>query len=30
MPHATSALQKEVTFVFSETSFISEFFLGEK
>lgn len=30
MPHAASALQKEDTFDFSETSLISEFFLGEK
>lgn len=30
MPHAASALQKEDTFGFSETSLISEFFLGEK
>ena len=31
MPHAASALQKEDTFSgFSETSLISEFFLGEK
>ena len=30
MPHAASVLQKEDTFGFSETSLISEFFLGEK
>ena len=30
MPHAASALQKEDTLGFSETSLISEFFLGEK
>ena len=30
MPHAASALQKEVTLGFSETSFISKFFVGEK